>query len=72
MQKFDVSENYDYNRTNRNKQHMRENLTAGICVIGLDARKCSCAKISSFTECVNMKVMIYVKSRILAALRCKE
>ena len=23
--KFDVCENYNYNRTNRNKQHMREN-----------------------------------------------
>ena len=44
-----MSENYDHNRTNRNKQHMRENLTARICVIGLDARKFSCAKISMFT-----------------------
>ena len=26
--KLDVSENYNCNRTNRNKQHMRENLTA--------------------------------------------
>ena len=47
--KFDVSENYNHNRTNRNKQHMRENLTAQICLIGLDARKFSCAKISTFT-----------------------
>ena len=47
--KFDVSKNYNQNRTNRNKQHMRENLTARICVIGLDARKFSCAKISTFT-----------------------
>ena len=47
--KYDVSENYNHNRTNRNKQHMRENLTARICVIGLDARKFSCAKISTFT-----------------------
>ena len=28
---------------------MRENLTARICLIGLDARKFSCAKISTFT-----------------------
>ena len=49
MQKFDVSENYNHNRTNRNNQHMRDNLTARICVIGLDARKFSCAKISMFT-----------------------
>ena len=47
--KNDVSENYNHNRTNRNKQHMRENLTARICVIGLDARKFSCVKISTFT-----------------------
>ena len=47
--KFDVSENYNHKRTNRNKQHMRENLTARIFLIGLDARKFSCAKISTFT-----------------------
>ena len=47
--KFDVSENYNHNRTNRNNQHMRETLTAQICLIGLDARKFSCAKISTFT-----------------------
>ena len=46
---FDVSENYNHNRTNRNKQHMCENLNAPIRVIGLDARKFSCAKISMFT-----------------------
>ena len=45
--KFNVSENYNQNRTNRNKQHMRENLTARICVTGLDARKFSLAKIST-------------------------
>ena len=47
--KFDVSENYNQNRSNRNKQHMRENLTARMCLIGLDVRKFSCAKISTFT-----------------------
>ena len=41
--KFDVSENYNQNRTNRN------NLTARICVLGLGARKFSCVKISTFT-----------------------
>ena len=30
---------------------MRENLTARIFLIGLDARKFSCAKISTFTVC---------------------
>ena len=47
--KFDVSENYNHNRTNRTKQHMRENLTGRIFLIGLDARKFSCVKISTFT-----------------------
>ena len=47
--KFDVSENYNHNRTNRKKQDMREDLTAQLCLIGLDARKFSCAKISTFT-----------------------
>ena len=47
--KFGVSENYNHNRTNRNKQNMHENLTAQICLIGLDVRKFSCAKISTFT-----------------------
>ena len=49
QQKFDVSENYNhYNhyRIQRNKRHMHENLTMQICLLGLDARKCSCAKIS--------------------------
>ena len=47
--KFDVSENDNHNRTNRNIQHLRENLTVRIFLIGLDARKFSCAKISTFT-----------------------
>ena len=60
--KFDVSENYNHNRTNRNKQHMRENLTARICLIGLDARKFSCAKISTFTVvvCCAQRVVLHV------------
>ena len=37
---------------------MRENITARICVIGLDARKFSCAKISTFT--VDIKNVLYV------------
>ena len=47
--KFDVNENYNPKRTNRNKQHVRENLTERIFLIGLDVRKFSCAKISTFT-----------------------
>ena len=54
--KFDVSEKFNQNRTNRNKQHMRKKLTARICVIGLDARKFSCAKISTFTVFENKKL----------------
>ena len=49
-----MSENYDHNRTNRNKRHMHKNLTARTCVIGLDARKFSCAKISTFTVYFNI------------------
>ena len=37
--KFDVSENHTHNRTNRNKQHIRENSTARICLIGLEMRE---------------------------------
>ena len=37
---------------------MRENLTARICLIGLDARKFSCAKISMFTV-VNERCGLY-------------
>ena len=35
------------------KQHMRENLTAQICLKGLDAQKFSCAKISTFKVIAN-------------------
>ena len=51
VRKFDVSENYNHNRMNRSKQHMCENLTERICLIGLDAQRFSCAKISTFTVC---------------------
>ena len=37
--KFDVSENYYHNRTNRINWYMRENLTTRICLLMLDARK---------------------------------
>ena len=47
--KFDVSENYYHNRTNRISGYMRENLAARICLLMLDARKFSCAKICTFT-----------------------
>ena len=47
--KFDVSENYYHYRTNRINWYMRENLAARICLLMLDARKFSCAKICTFT-----------------------
>ena len=47
--KFHVNENYYHNRTNRIKWYMRENLAVRICLLMLDARKSSCAKICTFT-----------------------
>ena len=47
--KLDVSENCNHTRTNRNKWYVRKNLTTRICLVGLDAQKSSCAKISTFT-----------------------
>ena len=44
-EKIDVSENYNYNRINRIKRYMHENLTTQICLMGLDGRKFSRAKI---------------------------
>ena len=49
VRKFDVSENYYHKRTNRNNWYMRENLAARICLLMLDARKFSCAKLCTFT-----------------------
>ena len=37
--KFDVSENYHHNRTNRINWYMRENVTTRKCLLMLDARK---------------------------------
>ena len=43
--KFDGSENYYHNRTNRINWYMCENLAARICLLLHDVRKFSCAKI---------------------------
>ena len=51
--KFDVSENYYHNRTNRINWYMRGNLAARMCLPMLDARKFSCAKICTFTVPMN-------------------
>ena len=47
MRKCIVSENYNHNITNRIKWHGL--LTTQICFLGLDARKFSCANISTVT-----------------------
>ena len=49
MQKFDVSENYHHNRTNRINWYVCENLTMPISLVMLDARKFSDGKICRFT-----------------------
>ena len=49
--KFEVSENYYHNRTNRINWYMRENLATRTCILMLDARKFSCAKICTFKVC---------------------
>ena len=47
--KLDVNENYYHNRTNRINWSMSENLAVRMCLLMLDARKVSCAKICTFT-----------------------
>ena len=47
--KYDVSENLNHYASNRIKCYVRENLPTRKCQIGLDARKYSSAKISTFT-----------------------
>ena len=47
--KYDVSEKMKHYRSNRINNKMRENLSTRKCHQGLDARKFSCAKISTFT-----------------------
>ena len=47
--KFDASESYYHNNTNRIYWYVCENLTSRICLLELDARKFSCVKISMFT-----------------------
>ena len=47
--KYDVSEKMKHYRSNRINYKMRENLSTRKCHQGLDARKFSCAKISTLT-----------------------
>ena len=62
--KFGVSENYNHNTTNRNKLHMRENLTMRIWLLVLGARKFSCAKICTFTVGLYAKHFVYTLIRL--------
>ena len=48
-QKYDVSESLNHYRLNGNRYKMRKNVSLRKCHIGLDARKFSAAKISTFT-----------------------
>ena len=47
--KYDVSEKFNQNSTKRTNCYLRKNLVARKCLLRLDARKLSCAKISTFT-----------------------
>ena len=47
--KYDVSENLNHYRLDRIRYKMRENMSTRKGHIWLDARKFSCAKISTFT-----------------------
>ena len=53
--KFGVSENYNYNRTNRTNCYVHENLIMRTCLLEVDAIKFSYAKIYTFTV-----VILYV------------
>ena len=59
VRKYDVSENLNHYRLNgtRYRYKMRENMSTRKCHIGLNARKFSRAKISTFT--VDNKVIIF-------------
>ena len=48
-QKYDVSKSLSYYRSNGNRYEMHKNVSLQKCHIGLDARKFSSAKISTFT-----------------------
>ena len=47
--KYDASEKIDQNSTKRSNCYLRENLVTRKCLLRLDARKYSCAKISTCT-----------------------
>ena len=68
--KFDVSENYYSNRTNIINWCMRKNLAARICLLMLDARKFSCAKICMFTVLYSwcLQVMHSPENRLIYIL----
>ena len=63
-QKYDVSENLNDYKSNGIRYVMRENLSTQKCHIGLDARKFSTAKISTFTVLLILK-SLFAKSGVL-------
>ena len=62
--KFDVSENYNHNRTNRIKWYVRENQTTRILLLGLDARTFIWPKISTFTVIYLSEKRVNIGSRV--------
>ena len=53
-QKYDVSEKINQNGTKRTNSYLRANFVVQKCPLRLDARKFSCAKISTFTVICEM------------------
>ena len=63
--KYDVSENLNHYRLDRIRYKMRENISTRNGHIWLDARKFSCAKISTFTVLCLDTIMEGTVSQIL-------
>ena len=73
--KIDVSENYNHNRTNRINCNLGENFDHGICLLGLNGRNFSCAKLSTFTVLSNECPSSYctkldLETRLLRFSKC--
>ena len=49
MRKFDVSENYNHNKTIIINWYVREHITTVICLLGLDVQDFCNVNISTFT-----------------------
>ena len=66
--KYDVSEKINQTRTKRTNIYLREILVARKCLLRLDARKFSCAKISTFTVLVYLHLHCIVNSSLAMAI----